>query len=588
MNIKLFILSLTLLLFSITVFSQEKVIDSLENKLKTTSIDSVKVEILNTLGFQYRNKFPKKSLSYANDALSLSISIKFLKGEVNAHNLMGIINKNLGKFDEAIEHYFKALKISEKNNDLETKSSCLNNIGSVYQVQGDYKKALSYFKESQILEEKIGNKKQLSIRLYNIGLIYDNLDSLDLAYSYYYNSLLIEQQINNKEGIYFALYGIAGVDTKRGRYDKAMESITEAIGIAKQINDIAGVSVCFSELGKLFQAKNNFAKSIQYFDSSLYYATKIDFKNSIIQGFKDLSETWFKLGNKDKAYGYLKKYIALNDSTNSIEISNKIAEIETRFEIDKKEKQIQFLKATNALETQKAETEKRNRYFLLITFILSLVLAISNLRRIVEQTRQIVLYVSIIILSLLIVSFIILVSGLFVYEISFYNFFSVFVDVLTIAILPIFITVLILERVLLSSHLKTAKEVSEQINTSVPLLLNETKLNLHFENETDLSFALKDLICIEANDNYSAIFYYKDGKHKKELYRVTLKKLEEQLAQYEDILRCHKSYIINITHIKRISGNAQGFKLHFQDLTFDIPVSRKIPREIIDKIKSRL
>jgi DNA-binding LytR/AlgR family response regulator len=413
------------------------------------------------------------------------------------------------------------------------------------------------------------------------------MDSLELAYSYYYNSLLIEQELNNKEGIYYAYYGIAGVDTKRGNYDKAMESIMHAIQIAKEIGDIAGVSVCYSELGKIHKSKNELQKSIQYYDTSLIYATRINFKNSIIQSYKDLSQTWYDLGDKDKAYAYLKKFVVLNDSMNNVEISNKVAEIETRFQIDKKEKEIQFLKKTTALEKQSADTEKRNKYFLLITFILSLILAISNLRRIIEDTRQIIIYVSVVLIILVIMSFIILLTGLSGYGLSLYSFFLVLVDVLTIAILPIFIAVLVLERVLLNRHLKTAQEVSEQINIT-PIPVNDTKINLRFENESDLALSLKDLICIEANDNYSAVFYYKEGKVKKELYRATLKKLEEQLAAHVDILRCHKSYIINIAHIKRVSGNAQGFRLHFLDLTFDIPVSRKIPREIIDNIKSRL
>ena len=576
-------------IFSNSIYSNSQEIntDSLELIIKSAREDEKKVDLLNNLGIEYRNKFPEKSFTYASEALTLSINLNYTKGELNAHNLLGIINKNLGKFDDAIDHYFKALKIAEKNSDTIMKSTCLNNIGNVYQVQGDYKKALSYFKESQYLEEKIGNKKQLSIRLYNIGLIYETLDSLDLAYSYFYNSLLIEQQTNNKEGIYYAYYGIAGVDSKRGNYDKAMESIMKAINIAKEIGDMSGVSVCYSELGKIYRFKNDLNKAIQYFDTSLFYAKKVNFKNSIIQSYKDLSQTYYEIGEKDKAYQYLMRFVALNDSMNSVEISNKIAEIESRFEIDKKEKEIEFLKQTSDLEKQKADSEKRNKYFLLITFILSIIIAISNLHRIVENNRLILYYLSIIIVCLIIISAIILFSGFYSNEISFKIFFLIFVDVLTIAILPIFVAVLVFERILLNRHLKTAQEVSEQINT-MPQVVNETYISLHFENETELSLPLKELICIEANDNYSAIFYYKDGKLKKELYRATLKKIDEQLAEYEDILRCHKSYIINISHIKRVSGNAQGFRLHFQDLTFDIPVSRKIPREIINKIKSRL
>jgi len=101
-----------------------------------------------------------------------------------------------------------------------------------------------------------------------------------------------------------------------------------------------------------------------------------------------------------------------------------------------------------------------------------------------------------------------------------------------------------------------------------------------------IQLSQKQIICFEANDNYTAIYYLVNTKIKKELYRITLKKLEIQLLEFKEIIRCHKSYIINITHLERISGNAQGFKMHLRNLDFEVPVSRSFPRQIIDNLKN--
>jgi DNA-binding LytR/AlgR family response regulator len=50
-----------------------------------------------------------------------------------------------------------------------------------------------------------------------------------------------------------------------------------------------------------------------------------------------------------------------------------------------------------------------------------------------------------------------------------------------------------------------------------------------------------------------------------------------------DIFRCHKSYLINLTQVAHISGNAQGYKLHLQNSTIEIPVSRTLNATIKEK-----
>lgn len=573
---------------SITSIADDFAIDSLNEKLKGTKNDTIKIDIINSLGFEYRKISPSKSLEYANMGLELSNSINYSTGKINAYILLGIINKNLGEFDKAAKNYYNALMISEKIGDKARVSSCLNNIGNIYQAQNNYTKALQYYKRSLKTEEELKNKEQISIRFYNIGVIYDLLDSLDKAYAFYYNSLLIEQELKNKEGVLYALYGIAGVDNKKGQYDNAMKSIQKALKISRELNDNEGIAVCYSELGKLYRAKKLFPQAIQSFDTSMYYANIIDFKNEIKDAYRDLARTYKDMGISEKAYLYLNKYVALDDSMNSIEINNKVAELEAKFEIDKKEKEIQFFKKTSELQEQKTKTERRNRYFLLVTFFLSIILSISNLYRIINDDKVIFYSSAAIFIALLLISYILLQIGISGYTFTLYNYFSVFVNVLTIAVFPMFLVVLIAERILLNRNLKTADIISEQIkNYTVPV--NNKKVSLMYEpDKSPLELLIDNLVCIEANDNYCAIYYYKANVLKKDLYRTTLKNLEDQLIGNDEVVRCHKSYIVNIFKIKRISGNAQGYKLHFKDINFDIPVSRRFPKAIMNQIKSNL
>ncbi len=546
-----------------------------------------RIEKLNALAYDTRLNNPTTSLEYSRMSLALSLKTSYPTGQINALVLMGMVFKNIGAYDKAMASYFNALRIAEDNGDQPRVSSCLNNIGSVFQIQGNYPKALHYYELSMHIEEKLGNKEQLSIRLYNIGAVYETIDSLEMAYAYYYNSLLIEEKAGNKEGIYFALYGIAGLDTKMGRFESAMGNISRALKVAHELNDPLGISVCHSELGKLYMALGKYPQAITAFDSSVVYARPGDLLNEMKEAYFNLSKAYEKTGESAKAYENLSHYVKINDSLNSLGIKSRVAELEARFQVERKEKEIAYLRDMGALKSEKADSERRNRNFLLITVLLAMLLAVYNLKKIAVDVRKALLLAVGILIILCISTLLLLLYGTYDYDVSISNYFRVFADVLTYSVLPIFVFIILTERFLLNRYLKKATELTEQIKT---LHIPDTGqlINLQFDGkEGTLQLNQSDLICFEANDNYSAIYYMKNGEVKKELRRITLKRIEDQLIQHPEIVRCHKSFIINIMNVSHVSGNAQGYKFHLNKLDFAIPVSRNFPQSMINKIKSK-
>ncbi|MBL4577082.1 MAG: tetratricopeptide repeat protein [Flavobacteriales bacterium] len=91
-----------------------------------------------------------------------------------------------------------------------------------------------------------------------------------------------------------------------------------------------------------------------------------------------------------------------------------------------------------------------------------------------------------------------------------------------------------------------------------------------------------DLLYVEADDNYAKVFW-KDGSGLNEkLLRVTLNQLEKQLKEFEFIIRCHKSFIINVKEDYTISGNAKGYKFKSVLSPYGIPVSRPKAKMVIE------
>ncbi|PLX05865.1 MAG: hypothetical protein C0596_15295 [Marinilabiliales bacterium] len=578
---------LILLLVSNIAICQNEIIDSLEIKLSKTSSKNEIVDIKNELGFLYRQSNISKSFDYAQSALETSKKINYRSGEIQSYIVLGIIYKNTGEYEKATDFFMQGLKIAEEINDQAKISSCLSNLGGIYQSQKNYTKALEYYKQSLNIEENLGNKEQKSIRLFNIGTIYEITDSLDKAYTYYYNSLLIEEELNNNEGIYFALYGISGVDIKRGNLESAFRDINRAIDLCYSMNDLAGISRCNIELGKLYKKQQKYKKAIDAFNLSIQYADSINYLSEITEAYFELSSTYKLMNDYGRAYEYLNLHMAINDSINNLEISNKILELSTKYEIEKKEQKIVFLNEQQKLQIQKNKTEKRNRLYLIISFILAIALTLSNMSKILQRAKRIIVYSIVFIFTVFAVS--VIIYYLNKSDASFWlSIGDIILDVLTYISLPVFATVIIFERALLNKHLKTAQNLSEQIK-ELDKPDTGAQIDLFAENEKDyFEIKLNELLFIEANDNYSGIYIAHDNQIKKLLLRSSLKRMEDQLKDFDFITRCHKSYIVNIHNIKKISGNAQGYKLHFEDTDIEIPVSRSFPKSIIQKIKAKI
>ncbi len=97
-----------------------------------------------------------------------------------------------------------------------------------------------------------------------------------------------------------------------------------------------------------------------------------------------------------------------------------------------------------------------------------------------------------------------------------------------------------------------------------------------YDDKSILKFSVKkeNLIYLESTENYINICYLNNGKITKYLLRDTMKKMDEKFAG-TDIIRCHRSYMVNFEKVKVIRKEKDGLKLDFDDpQVSDIPVSR--------------
>ncbi len=131
-----------------------------------------------------------------------------------------------------------------------------------------------------------------------------------------------------------------------------------------------------------------------------------------------------------------------------------------------------------------------------------------------------------------------------------------------------------------------AAQISRQVHAHPVATHSRVLLTGDNQNDTlQLDAAL--ILYLSAADNYVQVFYMENGRLIKRMIRATMKKMEEALAAYPQFFRCHRTYIVNLEKVEKVSGNAQGYRLHLHGTGDSIPVSRNLNETLpakLDKI----
>lgn len=96
-----------------------------------------------------------------------------------------------------------------------------------------------------------------------------------------------------------------------------------------------------------------------------------------------------------------------------------------------------------------------------------------------------------------------------------------------------------------------------------------------------MSLQHSDLLWVQASDNYVTVCYQAQGKLNRFMLRNTLRTLEEELKE-EAIIRCHRSWLVNIGKVKLIRREKEGLLLELESTpASSVPVSRTYMHDVL-------
>ena len=323
----------------------------------------------------------------ANELIKKSRSKEDLFHKANGHTILGIINKNKGYYITSINHYLKALNISEEIKDDGRRSACLNNIGTIYLLQENFKEALKYFNNSLEIENKLNQPIQKSIRYYNIGDVYNQTDSLELALSFYTNSLIIEKKEENNEGVVYANLGIAEVYIKAKHIKDAKTTLAKTKDLITE-NALEERIIFFRLESRILELEEQLTKAFDKLDDAITIAKQHNLQSRLPELLKNQIRILEKQKKWKLSNSKYRELNVLSDNLNSVKVKNQLADLSFQNELNKKDLEIELIKEERDLASQNAEHEKNIRkfstkitWFLVFSILLIIALLIFGFKR---------------------------------------------------------------------------------------------------------------------------------------------------------------------------------------------------------------
>jgi len=383
MNIRTSIFQLILFLLTATSYSQPDKTDSLKIALARASSPAEISEIQLQLAENYRTQNPDTSLFYARKTLVIAqqendliktiraefyfASYNYLVGkpedalvlaEKNIAALQkkpeqvsllaqytsfsGLCLMKLNRIKEALERFYSALRLAEQSNDHITQLRAKVNIGWAMMELNQHEQAVANFKNAlKLIDEKKLTRSYNGTIYNNLAASYGALNQLDSSLRYSTMAISDARKNENISVEANGLYILGTAQIEQGKYNDALQSFLSAKPLREKIGDPFYIVSDMAQMGNLYAKLNKPQEGILICKDALKIArdNKIDAKLPLI--YSSLAANYEAAGNFKEAADVYKKISDLKDSLYADANPKALAEMQTKYETEKKERQIQ-------------------------------------------------------------------------------------------------------------------------------------------------------------------------------------------------------------------------------------------------------
>ncbi|MBX7139956.1 MAG: sensor histidine kinase [Chitinophagales bacterium] len=356
-----------------------------------TSADTSYINALTRKSFELRNSNPDSSELLAKQAIRLSTPIGYHRGLGDGYMYLGILKKNQSELDSALIYYkialshrlqlpesapagkaytniatafnlkgihdsalfyqLAALRIAEHDNDSVNLIICYNNLGFIHQRLHEYEKAENDFKQSLAIAKARRSFADESRALGNLGSLYTDMGQNELAKTFLWRNIASATSLNNPAELANAFNNLGAIYEDQNRSDSAFNYYEKSARLDSAIGKDRDLAIVLSNLGFLHYKNKNYSRAVTYTSQSLDLAMDVGDYQLIATNYQHLANTYEEMGDYKSSFRALQQYVLYNDTVFSARSDSTLAVVQTKYETEKKDHEIQLLSKDRELQS---------------------------------------------------------------------------------------------------------------------------------------------------------------------------------------------------------------------------------------------
>lgn len=362
--------------------------------------DTLKINKYLALARSFQTENYDSLLYYSQKSLKLSFKIADLPGISKSVQILGRYYIMKEDYHNATKCFLMSLTVEEKLNNPGRIADLNDELGSVYYYQEIFNKSLAYHISALAEYEKAHDTMNIAKVFSHIGNLYSSREfceqrttpqkreDFNTALEYLNKAVTLCKKIGYKPLIINSYINIAAVYNKFDKPEIALPYLQQATEYYRTTKNNSRLSGSLHTLGVTYFKLKQYDKAIKAYNESL----KIGLENKQTEGiqylYEAMAQTYYSANDFKSAYDYYIKYMTIRDSLVTAEKAKQLFELETRYQTEKKEKDIVKLKS---------EKREKNLMILALSGLLILLAVaayffvnnIRNKKLIAEQTIEI-------------------------------------------------------------------------------------------------------------------------------------------------------------------------------------------------------
>lgn len=332
------------------------------------------------------------AIYYYNQGLEISELNGYMMITSDIYHNMGLVYRDAGDLDDALEVHIKALVIRQQINLPKRIIGSYRSIGTVYLEKDDVPRAVEYLHKALTLAEEIQDLRNIALVNHTIGLAYLNVGEPNTAKHYLLLSKEVFEELGKRRRLASNYNNLGIVYKDLGKNDSALYSYNEGLKLAKQmksrsreasfnlnignIHKINGdfnlayayyqdaleyfedrvrhkeIATLYFNIGALHNKFDKFSAGKEWCEKALELADEYDFLEEQKFACECLMDAYEGLGNMSRAFQYQRSYYLIRDSLGRVRNNKEVTRLEIKYEYEK-----QHLADSLAMEEEKLKQE---------------------------------------------------------------------------------------------------------------------------------------------------------------------------------------------------------------------------------------